>query len=76
MLHLKTDRFHCTHGILKGDSSMVNLYSSMTKKEILERVGDISQICDARRQVYVDGKSGGVETIDVKTGSGFEFTVG
>ena len=55
---------------------MANLFNtSMTKKEICEHVGDISQLCDARRRVYVDGKSSGVETIDVTTGSGFAFTV-
>jgi len=55
---------------------MANLFDiPMKKKEILERVGDISQLCDARRRVYVDGKSGGVETIDVTTGAGLAFTV-
>ncbi|MCE5251933.1 aldose 1-epimerase family protein [bacterium] len=48
---------------------------SLKKKDILERVGDISQICDARKKVYTDGKSTGVEIIDVTTGSGLAFSV-
>ena len=55
---------------------MVDLIDlSMKKNEILERVGDISQICDARRMTYTEGKSAGVGAIDISTGSGFTFTV-
>ena len=48
---------------------------SMKKTEVLERIGDIKQICDARKMTYTEGKSSGVEVIEVKTGSGFAFTV-
>lgn len=48
---------------------------SMKKSDILERVGDITQLCDARRMIFTEGKSSGVEVIEVKTGSGFAFTV-
>ncbi len=44
--------------------------NSMRKSEILERVGDITQICDARKMIFTDGKSSGVNVIDVKTGCG------
>jgi len=55
---------------------MADLFdSSMKKDEILERVGDISQICDARSMMFTDGKRAGVEAIDITTGSGFAFTV-
>ena len=55
---------------------MAKLYgTSMKKTELLERVGDIGQICDARKMVYTEGKSSGVNVIDVKTGSGFTFSV-
>ncbi len=55
---------------------MANLYNiSMKKNEILERVGNIGQICDARKMTYTEGKSTGVQVIDVTTGSGFAFTV-
>ncbi|MBN1292147.1 MAG: aldose 1-epimerase family protein [Candidatus Latescibacteria bacterium] len=49
--------------------------ASMKKQQILEHVGDISQICDAQKKTYSDGKSSGVETVDVTTGSGFSFTI-
>ena len=47
----------------------------LTKRELLQYVGDVSQIADAREGVMTAGKSDGVRTIDVKTGSGLEFTV-
>ncbi|MFC1606885.1 aldose 1-epimerase family protein [Candidatus Latescibacterota bacterium] len=51
------------------------LTGTLTKTEILERVGDISQICDARRKLSADGRSAGVETFDVTTGSGLSFSI-
>ncbi|GAJ02469.1 unnamed protein product, partial [marine sediment metagenome] len=50
-------------------------FSSLKKHEILERVGDISQLCDAREMMYTEGKSDGVQAIEVNTCSGFAFTV-
>jgi len=46
-----------------------------TKRELLERVGDISQIADVRKSVLSDGNNTGVEVFDFATGSGFAFTV-
>ncbi len=55
---------------------MADLFGSkMSKHEILERVGDISQICEARQMTFNDGRSAGVKAIDVTTGSGLAFTV-
>lgn len=46
-----------------------------TKNEFLKYVGDVSQIADARESVLSAGKADGTRAIDVKTGSGFHFTV-
>ena len=55
---------------------MADLYGiSMKKSEILERVGDISQLCDARKMEYTGGRASGVQAIEVTTGSGLAFTV-
>ena len=55
---------------------MANLFEkSMKKSEIMERVGDISQLCDARKATYTEGKASGVQIIEVTTGSGLAFTV-
>lgn len=47
----------------------------MTKREILSRLGDISQIAGAKRYRLVGGKADGVEAVDVRTGGGLAFTV-
>ena len=55
---------------------MANIFNqSLSKNDILERVGDISQICDARPMEFQDGRATGVKSIEVTTGSGFAFTV-
>jgi len=55
---------------------MPKIFNKTIKKSfILEHVGDIAQICDARRMQFTEGKSAGVDMIDVRTGSGFSFTV-
>jgi len=46
-----------------------------TKRELLERVGDITQIAGVRRSVLADGNAAGVEAFDFATGTGFAFTV-
>lgn len=46
-----------------------------SKRELLKRVGDISQIAGARLSRLEDGKARGVRTVDVKTGGGLKFTV-
>ena len=43
--------------------------------EILERVGDLSQVAGAKRYRLVGGKADGVDAVDIRTGSGFSFTV-
>ena len=45
-----------------------------TRRELMERVGDISQIADVRKVVLADGNNTGVEVFDFTTGSGFAFT--
>lgn len=45
------------------------------KEEILKRVGNMSQIAGAKRYYLADGRGVGVECVDVRTGTGFEYTV-
>src|SRR5437762_13055163 len=46
-----------------------------TKQELLERVGDVSQLGGARPVRLEDGPEDGVAAVEVRTGSGFAFTV-
>lgn len=48
---------------------------SMTRHEISRHVGDISQVCDAKRSILQGGRADGVEVVDFRTGSGFDFSV-
>jgi len=55
---------------------MANIYNrQFSKAELLERVGDISQICGVRFYTLNDGVERGVRLADLYTGSGFRFTV-
>lgn len=55
---------------------MAKLYGkNYTRKELLERVGDISQIAGIKKVELTDGNRKGVETYIVKNGSGFSFNV-
>lgn len=45
------------------------------KEEILKRVGDMSQIAGVKRYFLADGRGAGVECVDVRNGTGFEYTV-
>jgi len=55
---------------------MTRLYDQLfTKQEILERVGDVSQICEAKFVRLAGGNREGVEAVFIKTGSGLNFTV-
>jgi hypothetical protein len=55
---------------------MTNIFGrEMNKYEIMQRVGDISQIAGARYSRLCDGKADGMPVIDFKTGSGFNFSV-
>ncbi len=48
---------------------------NLAKAEISKYVGSMSQIADARPARLTDGKADGVKIIEVKNGSGLEFTV-
>lgn len=54
----------------------MNIYGrNLSKRDFLKYVGDISQVADARESVLSSGKADRIRAIDVKTGSGFNFTV-
>jgi hypothetical protein len=46
-----------------------------TRRELLARVGDVGQLGGARPVRYQGGPEDGVEAVEVRTGSGFAFTV-
>ncbi|NVL92674.1 MAG: aldose 1-epimerase family protein [Desulfobacterales bacterium] len=46
-----------------------------TRSELLQRVGDISQLAGVRSMRLEDGSEEGVRLIEVRTGSGFRFNV-
>lgn len=46
-----------------------------TREQVLERVGDPSQLAFARCSILADGKADGVRAVEVRTGSGLVFTV-
>ncbi|MBZ5665481.1 MAG: aldose 1-epimerase family protein [Acidobacteriia bacterium] len=55
---------------------MVNLFGrAWTREELIEHVGDISQLGGVRNVIFSDGSENGVRAIEVRTGSGFRFTV-
>jgi len=55
---------------------MRELYGQTINRDSLQRrVGHMSQIAGARPCVLTSGAARGVEAVDVKTGTGFEFTV-
>ncbi|MFQ5811401.1 MAG: aldose 1-epimerase family protein, partial [Armatimonadota bacterium] len=55
---------------------MPNLFGrSYTRAELLQRVGDISQIGGVRRVRLQEGTEDGVDAIEFRTGSGLGFTV-
>jgi hypothetical protein len=45
------------------------------KNELLKRIGTMHQMCGARESILPSGKSEGVRVIDVRTGSGFAYTL-
>lgn len=49
--------------------------NQLSKRKILKYVGDSSQIFGTKDYTLNGGKSHGVRAIDVKNGSGLEFTV-
>ena len=49
--------------------------TTYNKKDILNRVGCIDQICSARKMRFADGSANQMETIDIRTGSGLSFQI-
>lgn len=55
---------------------MANLFGrSYSRQEILTMVGHVSQLCGVRRSVLTEGRARGVESANIWTGSGLEFSV-
>jgi hypothetical protein len=50
-----------------------NIYKN--REFLLKRMGDISQLAGVKRYEFIDGKAKGIEAVDFKTGTGFNFTV-
>jgi hypothetical protein len=46
-----------------------------TKHELMQRVGDISQLGGVKRFEFADGNEKGVEAVEFRTGTGFRFVV-
>ena len=60
---------------MKGRETLVELYGrAVDKADLTRRVGQICQIAGARASELSSGLAKGVDAIDVKTGTGFEFT--
>jgi len=55
---------------------MIRLFGTeYSKKDLLARVGDVSQIGGVRLHTLADGAERGVRAVDFRTGSGLDFTV-
>jgi hypothetical protein len=48
---------------------------SWTRRELMERVGDVSQLGGIRNITLNDGNEHGVRAVEVRTGTGFRFVV-
>jgi hypothetical protein len=48
---------------------------SYTRSEIAQYTGSLDQVCGARSCQLFDGRAAGVRAVDVKTGSGLDFTI-
>ena len=46
-----------------------------TKRALLQYVGDVSAVADARASTLLDGSGRGMRVVEVRAGSGFSFTV-
>lgn len=49
--------------------------ADLSKREILKYIGDFSQLFGTKEYTLHGGKAEGVRAVDVKNGSGLEFTV-
>ena len=55
---------------------MAHLFGKQwTKKQLLQRIGDPSQVAMVRPHQFTDGRAKGVSAVELSTGSGFRFTV-
>jgi hypothetical protein len=45
------------------------------KQELQKKVGDLSQVCGVRPVEFVDGNERGVRAMEIKTGSGLDYTI-
>ncbi len=55
---------------------MIKLYGrAFDRKEFMKYVGDISEIAGAKKFEILEGNGKGVEVIQVKTGTGLQFTI-
>lgn len=57
------------------DDLLVLFGEEMSKEELLDRVGDVSQVADIRLFEFTNGNERGVRAAEFYTGSGFSFTV-
>lgn len=60
---------------IRGKRNSMRYKLPEKKEEILKRVGNISQIAGAKRYYLADGRGAGIECVDVRTGTGFVYTV-
>jgi len=44
-------------------------------RSLMKYMGNMSQLAGAKRYEFIDGKAKGVEAVDIRTGTGFEYTV-
>jgi len=55
---------------------MAKLYGQeFSRCELMRKIGDISQVAGVKRYQLLDGNENGVEAVDFRTGTGFNFTV-
>ncbi|MCD6167510.1 aldose 1-epimerase family protein [bacterium] len=55
---------------------MVKLFGqNFTRRELMRRIGDVSQVGGVKHYLLWDGNQQGVEAVDFRTGTGFSFTV-
>lgn len=54
---------------------MNNYHMNFDEEFLVSHVGSLSQVAGLKRYILADGKSAGVEAVDVTTGSGLVFTV-
>lgn len=47
----------------------------LNKEQLAQSIGQMSQVADMKHYVLCGGRAQGLEAVDVKTGSGFQFTV-